>query len=77
MSDNKSIARRFIQEVFNEGKIEDAHRYVIPDIIYHGVFEEVRGLEHFKKWIKEDRDAFPDMHERCFHYGTSRPQYKE
>ena len=25
------------------------------------MFEEVRGLEHFKKWIKEDRDAFPDM----------------
>jgi steroid delta-isomerase-like uncharacterized protein len=61
MSDNKSIARRFIQEIFNEGKIEDANRFVTPDIIYHGVFEEVRGLEHFKKWIKEDRDAFPDM----------------
>ena len=57
---NKSIARRFIQEVFNEGKLEDAKMLLTPDIIYHGVFEEVRGLEDFKQWIAEDRRAFPD-----------------
>ena len=34
MSDNRSIARRFIQEIFNEGKIEDANRFVTPDIFY-------------------------------------------
>src|SRR5215469_2068997 len=56
MSDiqTKSIARRFIQEIFNEGKIEDAKKFVTSDIIYHGVFEEVKGLENFKKWIAED-----------------------
>src|SRR5207244_3940728 len=57
---NKSIARRFIQEVFNEGKIEDAKKLLTPDIVYQGVFEEVRGLEEFKQWIAEDRRAFPD-----------------
>jgi steroid delta-isomerase-like uncharacterized protein len=63
MSDiqTKSIARSFIQEMFNEGKLEDAKKFVTSDIIYHGVFEEVKGLENFKKWIAEDRDAFPDM----------------
>ena len=63
MSDieTKSIARRFVQEIFNEGKLEDAKKFVTSDIIYHGVFEEVKGLENFKKWIAEDRDAFPDM----------------
>ena len=58
---NKSIARRFIQEVFNEGKLEDAKMLLTPDIIYHGVFEEVRGLEDFKQWMAEDLSAFPDM----------------
>ena len=58
---NKAIARRFIQEIFNEGKIDEAKKFVTPDIIYHGVFEEVRGLEDFKQWIVEDRKAFPDM----------------
>ena len=44
MSDieTKSIARRFVQEIFNEGKLEDAKKFVTSDIIYHGVFEEVR-----------------------------------
>jgi predicted SnoaL-like aldol condensation-catalyzing enzyme len=45
---NKSIARRFIQELFNEGKVEEAKNFVTPDIIYHGL-EELRGLEDFKK----------------------------
>ena len=57
---NKSIARRFIQELFNEGKVEEAKNFVTPEIIYHGL-EELRGLEDFKKWIIEDRKAFPDM----------------
>src|SRR5215211_2840513 len=57
---NKAIARRFIQEIFNEGKIDEAEKFVTTDIIYHGA-EEVRGLEDFKQWISEDRKAFPDM----------------
>jgi predicted SnoaL-like aldol condensation-catalyzing enzyme len=57
---NKAIARRFIQEIFNEGKIDEAEKFVTTDIIYHGA-EEVRGLEDFKQWILEDRKAFPDM----------------
>ena len=57
---NKTIARRFIQELFNEGKVEEAKNFVTSDIIYHGL-EELRGLEDFKKWIIEDRKAFPDM----------------
>jgi len=56
---SKSIARRFIQEIFNEGKIEEAEKFVTPDITYHGVFDQVRGLEDFKRWIVK---AFSDMH---------------
>lgn len=57
---NKAIARRFIQEIFNEGRLEQAKNFVTHDIIYHGA-EEVRGLEDFKEWISEDRKALPDM----------------
>ena len=57
---NKAIARRFIQELFNEGKVDEAKNFVAPDIIYHGL-EELRGLEDFKKWIIEDRKTFPDL----------------
>ena len=47
----KTIARRFIEEIFNARKLEAAKNFVKPDIIYHGIAEEVRGLENFKKWM--------------------------
>lgn len=63
MSDTqyKTIARRFVEEIFNERKTEAAKNFVMPDIGYHGMAEEVKGLEEFKKWVDEDLSAFPDM----------------
>ena len=58
---NKSIARRFVEEIFNARKTEMAKNFVTPDIIYHGMAEEVKGLEEFKRWVAEDLSAFPDM----------------
>ena len=49
----KTIARRFVEEIFNGRKTEAAKNFVTPDIIYHGMAEEVRGLEEFKKWVAE------------------------
>ena len=63
MSDtqNKTIARRFVEEIFNARKTEMAKNFVTPDIIYHGMGEEVKSLEEFKQWVAEDLSAFPDM----------------
>jgi steroid delta-isomerase-like uncharacterized protein len=58
---NKTVSQRFIEEVFNARKSEEANNFVTPDIIYHGMGEEVRGLEEFKRWVAEDLSAFPDM----------------
>ena len=57
----KTIARRFVEDIFNARKTEVAKNYVTPDIIYHGMAEEVRGIEKFKQWVAEDLSAFPDM----------------
>lgn len=59
-TDNKAVARKFVQAIFNEGKIDEVKNFVTPDIIYHGL-EEVQGLENFKQWLAEDHKAFPDM----------------
>jgi len=56
-----AIARRFVEEIFNARKTEAAKNFLTPDIIYHGMAEEVKGLEEFKKWVAEDLSAFPDM----------------
>jgi len=58
---NKATARKFVQEIFNQRKIEAIKNFVTPDVVYHVVFEEIRGLEDFKKWMSEDLSAFPDM----------------
>jgi steroid delta-isomerase-like uncharacterized protein len=57
----KTIARTFVEEIFNARKTEMAKNFVTPDIIYHGMGEEVKSLEEFKKWVVEDLSAFPDM----------------
>jgi steroid delta-isomerase-like uncharacterized protein len=57
----KTIARTFVEEIFNARKTEMAKNFVTPDIIYHGMGEEVKSLEEFKKWVAEDLSAFPDM----------------
>jgi len=53
MSDTqyKTIARRFVEEIFNARKTEMTKNFVTPDIIYHGMGEEVRSLEEFKKGL--------------------------
>ena len=38
-----------------------AKNYLMADIVYHGMGEEVRGIENFKQWVTEDLSAFPDM----------------
>jgi steroid delta-isomerase-like uncharacterized protein len=58
---HNTIARSFVEEIFNARKTELAKNFVTPDIIYHGMGEEVRSLEEFKQWVAEDLSAFPDM----------------
>jgi hypothetical protein len=59
-----TIARRFVEDIFNSRKTDLAKDYVSSDIIFHGMGEEVTGLENFKRWVAEDLSAFPDM-KRC------------
>ena len=58
---NSTIARNFVEEIFNARNTEAAKNFVTPDIVYHGMDEEIKGIEDFKKWVSEDLSAFPDM----------------
>jgi steroid delta-isomerase-like uncharacterized protein len=58
---NSTIARNFVEEIFNARNTEAAKNFVTPDIVYHGMGEAVGGIEEFKKWVSEDLSAFPDM----------------
>jgi hypothetical protein len=43
-----AIARKFVEEIFNARRTEEAKNFVTPDIVYHGMGEEVRSLQEFK-----------------------------
>ena len=58
---HSTIVRNFVEEIFNARNTEAAKNFVTSDIVYHGMGEEVRGIEEFKKWVSEDLSAFPDM----------------
>ena len=59
-----TIARSFVDEIFNAHKTEEAEDYVTPDIIYHGMsiisvsFYQIRWLyEKYHgdgSWVVED-----------------------
>ena len=58
---HSTMIRSFVEEIFNARNTEAAKNFVTSDIVYHGMGEEVRGIEEFKKWVSEDLSAFPDM----------------
>lgn len=59
---NKKIARRFYDEVMNEGKLDVIDELVADDFIEH---EELPGVppgkEGIKEWTRQFRNAFPDL----------------
>jgi len=58
---NKEIAHRFIEEVWNQGKLDAVDDIVTNDIIIHVAGRDIKGIENFKKFILGYRNAFPDI----------------
>jgi predicted ester cyclase len=58
---NSTLARNFVEEIFNARNTEAAKNFVTPDIVYHGMGEEVSGIEEFKRWVSEDLSILDDF----------------
>jgi predicted SnoaL-like aldol condensation-catalyzing enzyme len=53
---NKAIARRFIEEVWNQGRLEVAVELLAPDLITHNADGgAIKGRDAFKKFISDFR----------------------
>ena len=62
-ADNKSLHRRFVEEVFNQGNLAAVDELVAPDIIDHNAFPGLTpGSEGVKQIASILRAAFPDIH---------------
>ncbi len=59
---NKAIARRVIEEVWNQGKLDVMDEIYATDFILNDpAVGEVRGTEGLKQYVSMYRTAFPDV----------------
>lgn len=59
--DNKTLVRRWFEEVWNQGRVEKIDELMAPDGIAYGLGPEMRGPDQFKAFHAAYRHAFPDV----------------
>jgi steroid delta-isomerase-like uncharacterized protein len=62
--ENKALARRWVEGLFNEGNMDVADEILSPDFVLHVPFDprELRGPEAVKQFVSAYRQAYPDGH---------------
>ena len=60
--DNKAIARRWYEEVFNAGNLDLIHELFAPNFVDHDPVNPLPGLEGVRQVVGMYRGAFPDLH---------------
>src|SRR4028119_364722 len=62
--ENKALARRVLEEMFNKGNLDAADELLAPDYVDHdpAMLEDVHGPEGFKEYVGAYRSAFSDIH---------------
>jgi steroid delta-isomerase-like uncharacterized protein len=59
---NKTLVRRLVEEVYNQGNLAVADELAVSDLIVHQTTQEIRGREGAKQYVAALRAAFPDLH---------------
>jgi steroid delta-isomerase-like uncharacterized protein len=58
---NKTLARRWFEDLFSRGNLDAAKEILNADFVDHLPREEERGLEELKQYVIWYRAAFPDI----------------
>lgn len=62
---NKTLMRRWFEEVWNQGRSEAIDELMSDDVVIHGLFDPsgnpVRGAAAFREFHRQFRGAFPNM----------------
>jgi steroid delta-isomerase-like uncharacterized protein len=58
---NKTLARRWFEDLFNRGDLDAAQEILSAEFVDHLPREEERGLEELKQYVVMYRAAFPDI----------------
>jgi steroid delta-isomerase-like uncharacterized protein len=58
---NKTLARRWFEELFSRGDVDTANEILSAEFVDHLPREEERGIEELKHYVTIYRTAFPDI----------------
>jgi steroid delta-isomerase-like uncharacterized protein len=66
LEQNKTLARRELQELWSEGNLAVADEIFAPNFVSHqhsrpGA-QDVHGIEAYKDFVRQVHEAFPDLH---------------
>ncbi len=61
--ENKALARREVEEIFTQGKLDVAEEIYASDFVDHDLVlpREMHGPEEMKEYVGMYRSAFPDL----------------
>jgi steroid delta-isomerase-like uncharacterized protein len=62
IEDNKAIARRYIEEVFNQKNLALVDELNPPDFVFHNASTTMQGREPYKQYLSMLLTAYPDLH---------------
>ena len=62
IEENKALALRFVEEVYNQGQTQRVDDLVSPDFVRHGIGGTMRGRQIIKDRVAAVRAGFPDFH---------------
>ena len=62
--ENKALARRVLEEMFNKGNLDVADELLAPDYVDHdpAMPEDIHGPDGFKQYVSGYLSAFSDLH---------------
>jgi predicted ester cyclase len=60
--DNKAIARRYFEEILNQGNLATVDSIIAADVVFRNPPALVKGIGDLKKLVASLRGAFPDLH---------------
>lgn len=61
LDDNKSLARRFVEEIYNQGEVTAIDRLVSEQFVRHGIGGTMHGREIIRDRVEAVRAGFPDF----------------
>jgi steroid delta-isomerase-like uncharacterized protein len=60
--ENKTLARRYIEEVLNQKNLALVDEMNPTDFVFHNASATMQGLEPYKQYLSMLFTAYPDMH---------------